>query len=431
MTEGLPPLKLKDVLEHFVCRRYCPFSSYGLKDLNNPNGAIGPRCHQYKKVLEEADPYLEGMVPLEEKNNAERRVCGACKCFDHIHAMKDHAQKKSGTPDEDDPSYNDVEAAAMALHRVLFEHLQEAVPKVAEESQLKRQLAGQAQENKKKLQKQAEENAKQQQKQAEDHHSSMAVLQNRLQAMQNEHATRLNAVHAEFSDELTHQAEKELQAEQQMKMLQTEKGHLQQLLSVTQKGLDERETRSKAKLEEKLNEVQKTNNEVAQQELKQEYESMRQKHEAAQQEAKARLEEMQGNLEAKEKEVGELTDSVEELEDANGPLQKTVDVQQTKIDALVLAGACLSGGLNDVTSMNAGQLSRSKEFYSNGCLILKEIQKLPLISSRGVVWAELDKLLKAAPEPALHKAAMAASIRGAAGMQPREVRELIRQSKFG
>ena len=428
MTEGLPPLKLKDVLEHFVCRRYCPFSSYGLKDLNNPNGAIGPRCHQYKKVLEEADPYLEGMVPLEEKNNAERRVCGACKCFDHIHAMKDHAQKKSGTPDEDDPSYNDVEAAAMAMHRVLFEHLQETVSKVAEESQLRRQLAGQAQENKKKLQKQAEENAKQQQRQAEDHRSSMAVLQNRLQAMQNEHATRLNAVHAEFSDVLTHQAEKELQAEQQMKMLQTEKGHLQQLLSVTQKGLDERETRSKAKLEEKLNEVQKTNNEVAQQE----YESMRQKHEAAQQEAKARLEEMQGNLEAKEKEVSELTDSVEELEDANGPLQKTVDVQQTKIDALVLAGACLSGGLNDVTSMNAGQLSRSKEFNGKSYLILKKIQELPLVSSRGVVWAELDKLLKEAPEPALHKAAEAAGILGAAkGMQPREVRELIRQNKFG
>ena len=254
----------------------------------------------------------------------------------------------------------------------------------------------------------------------------MAALQNRLQEMQNEHATKLNAVHTEFSDVLSQKAEKELQAEQKMKMLQTEKGHLQQLLSVTQKGLDERETRSKAKLQEKLNEWQQTNNELA----KQEYDRMTQEHEAAQQAAKARLEEMQGTLRAKEKEVETLKDSVEDLELVNGPLQKTVDVQQTKIDALYIAGACLSG--NDVTSMNAGQLRRSQEFHNNGYIALMKIHKLPRLSSRDAVWAELDELLKAAPEPALHKAAEAAGILGAAkDMQPSEVRELIRQNKFG
>ena len=140
--------------------------------------------------------------------------------------------------------------------------------------QLKRQLAGQAQENKRKLQ-----------KQAEDFRSSMSLLQNRLQELQHAHAASLKQVQDEFSDVLTQKAEKEIKAEQQMKILQTEKGHLQELLSVTQKGLAEREAREKTKLQEKLVECLKTNNEVAQQEYKQ----MRQEHQAAQQAAKRGL----------------------------------------------------------------------------------------------------------------------------------------------
>ena len=105
-------------------------------------------------------------------------------------------------------------------------------------------------------------------------------------------------------------------------------------------------------------------------------------------------------------------------------------MQQTKIDALALAGFCLSGGLNGVDVKRLKDEEHLKRFRGRGADAIREI-KNPSLSSRGAIWAALDELLKDAPEPALRKAAEEVSLGDATKhMRPAEIRELIQRSKF-